>query len=282
MYFIVADSGSTKCDWAIVHPNGNIQKIKTIGFNPTFHSSEFIYQNIVSTFETNIIEKIDKIYFFGAGCSNTNDKNIVKNGLQKLFTKAKIIIKHDLEGSAIASLGKQKGISCILGTGSNTCLWDGENIVDMPFVFGNGYILGDEGSGSHLGKTLLKWYLYDLLPKELRIEFEQQWGNRATIFNNVYQKKATNVYLASLSYFIFEHIENSAMKEIANIVFNEFVESNIKRFENYKTLQVGFVGSIANIFEKELKEVCLKHDIKTGTIVKEPIDQLINFYINNA
>jgi glucosamine kinase len=281
MSFIVADSGSTKCDWAIVDQHNTIQKIKTIGFNPTFHSSDFIYQNIVNAFEPKIVEEVHEIYFFGAGCSNLSEKEIVKQGLQKLFTNAEIIIKHDLEGSAIAALGKEKGISCILGTGSNTCLWDGEKIIETPYVFGNGFILGDEGSGSHLGKTLLKWYLYDLLPELIRIDFEKKWGNRATIFQNVYQKPAPNVYLASLSYFVFEHIDNPVMKKIVKTVFTEFIETNIKRFDNYKDMQVGFVGSIANIFENELKAVCANHEIKTGAIVKEPIDRLIQFYINN-
>jgi glucosamine kinase len=277
---LVADSGSTKCDWALIDGSEIVIKLKTIGFNPTFHTSEFIFEHLANEFDIKTIPTIHTIYFFGAGCSNDSGKQIVKKGLERLFINAEIFVKHDLEGSAIATCGDKPGISCILGTGSNACLWNGKDIIETPFVFGNGYVLGDEGSGTHLGKTLLKYYFYNKLPQDLRNNFESKYGKRAQIFQNVYQNAAPNVYLASLSYFIFEQLHHPLMKEIVNHVFQEFVDSTIKRYQDYKILNIGFVGSIANVFEKELRNICELNKIKVGNIIKEPIDALVKFYSN--
>ena len=173
---LVADSGSTKCDWIIIDNSNTKLKTKTMGFNPFFHSTEFILGKIQ---ENKIFQdyrdKIIEIYFYGAGCSSANRKLILENALSQFFNHAeRIVVDHDLTGAALATTPFSPGIACILGTGSNSCFFDGKNIHEnVPAL---GYILGDEGSGSYFGKILLADWLYHRMPTELAIEFQKRFN----------------------------------------------------------------------------------------------------------
>ncbi len=210
---LIVDSGSTKTDWLLVKNNSEIDRIVTGGINPVFHDSVMI-SNMIRACK-NLIDYADEItsvYYYGAGCSNDKNKAIVKNAMQLVFSDARITVEHDLLGSALSVCNNHPGIVCILGTGSNCCFYDGENVT--PSKHGLGYILGDEGSGSYFGKKIVASYLYDQLPNELKNNFEDKFvSDRSKIIDTVYNKKNANLYLASFAPFLSDNISNAFIKK---------------------------------------------------------------------
>ncbi|MFM9943598.1 MAG: hypothetical protein ACKVQB_00050, partial [Bacteroidia bacterium] len=186
---LVADSGSTKCDWILVKSTGERLETSTMGFNPFFHNSVFIESELKKNeLFVKYAGEVADLYFFGAGASSQNRNSIIENGLKKVFTNAKnIIVDHDIKAAVIATAGDQPGIVCILGTGSNSCYFDGETVSEkIPAL---GYILGDEGSGAYFGKILLTKYLYKKLPMELETALEKDCGvSKESIFEAIYNK----------------------------------------------------------------------------------------------
>ena len=276
---LIAESGSTKTDWVLVGKNNNLSYFKTMGFNPFFHASEFIAEEIKSNSDLNASSsKVTRVYFYGAGCSSKNMSSIVQKGLKQVFNNADISVDHDLLACAYSTYEGEPSISCILGTGSNSCYFDGENLIEeVPAI---AYVLGDEGSGSYYGKKLLRDYLYNLLPVNIKEDLEKQLGiSKSIIFENVYMKPHANVYLASFMKFINTQYHTDYVVNMIEHGMEEFIKIHVCCYPNYKNVKTHFIGSISKIFERELKKAAELHDVKLGNIVRKPVDNLVHYHL---
>jgi N-acetylglucosamine kinase-like BadF-type ATPase len=210
-----------------------------------------------------VARHIKKIYYYGAGCSSSSRNKIVKDALKKVFTGASIKVEHDVLGSALATCGYGEGISCILGTGSNSCYFDGKKIYKNNY--GLGFIMGDEGSGSHYGKTLLRHYLYGILPTDLKEKFEAQFVmDKEILLKNVYNNRKANVWLSSFARFLSDHKDHRWVKAQVYKGMKDFLEMCVSHYPRYKKMPVHFVGSIAFIYRDILREAAAEMDITLG------------------
>lgn len=275
---LVADSGSTKTDWMGYSPNEQIS-FHTQGINPYFLNAHDIFKLFSKKKEiAAYASRVKEVYFFGAGCSSPDKVEIISNGISSFFTNAYVAVEHDLMGSAYATCGDKKGLTCILGTGSNISYYDGKNLHHGSH--GLGYVLGDEGSGTYFGRKLITSYLYNQMPAELGFEFGHEFQiDKETVITNVYQKPAPNTYLASISRFMVNHKDHPFIVNILREGFQEFVDTNIKDYSNYKSLDCHFVGSIAFIYQDILREVCLNNQVKLGQILQKPIEGIYNYIL---
>jgi N-acetylglucosamine kinase-like BadF-type ATPase len=275
---LVADSGSSKTDW-MGYLDGEVIQFSTSGINPYFLNEQEI-TNIISKNETikPYAEKVQEVYFYGAGCSSPDKREVVSNGLSNFFKNAFIAIDHDMLGCVYATCGNEEGINCILGTGSNICYFDGKKI--HTGVHGLGYVLGDEGSGTFFGKKVLLSYLYKKMPDDLAIEFKKQFdADKNQIIVNVYQKPSPNIYLAGFSKFMANHIQHPFIQDILMKGFQEFIDTNIKDYPNYKKVPIHFVGSIAYYYKDFLIKALENNGITVGKILQKPIEDLFNFIL---
>jgi N-acetylglucosamine kinase-like BadF-type ATPase len=275
----VIEGGSTKADWLIEENGVIIDRLSTIGFNPFFHTSEFIYKTLADDSAlSKYAERITNLHYFGAGCSADERKAIVKKGFADYFVNAEIIVEHDLLACAYATCGDDPGIACILGTGSNSCYFDGVNVHERNY--GLGYILGDEGSGSYYGKKLVTSFLYKRMPADISKHFESAYHlDKNTIIRKVYNEPDANVWLASFSRFLDEYRTDPFIHTMILNGMEEFIDLYICDYENYSEIPVHFVGSLAFIFSDELKTCLAKHNITPGKIIKQPIDELMNYFL---
>ncbi len=272
---LVADCGSTKCHWAIINSEEN-KIIETKGFNPNTQEFSNLTQIVL---ELNLeVEKIKKIFFFGAGCGSPDNNTQVYLLLSNIYKNAVIEIQNDIYASALACLGKNNGIACILGTGSNVCKWKNQMVQEWEYNFGLGYILGDEGSGTHLGKCLLKSYFSNELSQNINSKLKEHLGTYSDIIQNIYKNKNPNIYLSKLSKFIAKNKEDESVRNVILKNFNDFVESNLLKIKEIKSLPIGITGSVAYYFNNELEEVMLKNELNLLKIIKNPIEGLIDFY----
>lgn len=276
---VLVDSGSTKSDWVLVEKNGAyVDSYKTIGFNPFFHSSDFIEHEIRENASLlGISDKVTAVYYYGAGCSNDHYKQVVYDALLRIFPGAEIHVDHDMMAAVYASYEGESCISCILGTGSNAAYFDGKELYSVNA--GLGYILGDEGSGSYFGKKLLAAFLYKQLPSDVLCELEKEFGlDRASIFQNVYQKPHANVYLASFTRFIARHQELPIFDKMLYDGMYEFLKIHVCCFEDYKEVRTHFVGSIAFYFGEHIRRAAADLGVNVGNIVKSPIQRLLDYH----
>lgn len=276
---LITDSGSTKCDWVLLNNLGEvIFKTTTLGMNPTLVSKEELTLRISENDALqNVFTGVTRIDFYGAGCGTQSPRNILCEVLTKLFPIAKINVSEDL-AAAVYAVTSEAGIVCIIGTGSNSCYFDGKDIhAPIPAL---GYILMDEASGNYYGKKLLRDYYYNRMPTEIALEFSEKYEVQPDILKmNLYTKSNPNAYLASFAQFIFnqDQIDPYFHKLIKEGVSN-FIECRILNFENAHQVPIHFVGSIA-YFSKEIIIECFKeHNLKLGNIVQRPIDGLIDYY----
>jgi glucosamine kinase len=278
---LVADSGSTKCDWMFMGITKMPRVIESAGLNPYFLKKEQIVREVKKTFKDHTLTKFTHVYFYGSGCSSEVLKDVLRLALAEVFTEAKIHVSHDLDAAAIATCGNKEGIACILGTGSNACYWGGKTILPQIPTFGLGYILGDEGSGMHMGKLLLKAYFYNEMPINIRLFFESNMDSRDKITESVYQKANPNVYLASYAKFLGENINFKYIESIVLASFREFFSTHIVKYGKHKTVPVNFVGSIAFVFQNQLHQVAKEFKVNIGTIIKQPIQNLFDFHLKH-
>lgn len=282
-YKIIADSGSTKTDWVVIDEDSTlVERVKTVGFNPYFQSSEFILNEVEKGFAhlAEIHESVAEIHYYGAGCSSKEKNKIIKDALKSLFPKSVIFVNHDLVAAARATLGTTDGIACIIGTGANSCLWLNNTVINN--IPSHGYIFGDEGSGSYLGIELLKLYLGDQLEPELKIKFERTFRlSKDQILNATYKEKGPNVFLASFATFYTPNIEHPQMRKIMKEGFQLFFIKRVLPYENFKNYKLGFVGSIAFYFSDILHEVAESYGVEIESICKCPIDNLVDYHANN-
>lgn len=274
--FLVVESGSTKADWKLVG-SATDTSYCTKGFNPYFHTQEDILIELNDHLELDLIkEKITEVFFYGAGCSSTKLNSIIENALSHFFCNSKVFVNHDLSAAAFACYRGEPIIACIIGTGSNSCHYDGEVVSEeLPAL---SYILGDEGSGSHFGKTLLSDFQYKRLPGALEKELTLMGLTNSEINENVYMKPNANVYIASFMPILIRHKDLKYSQDLIRKNFQQFIDIHIKCYKNYKDVKVNFVGSIASLLEKELKEICAENGIQLGLILRRPLDRLVDFH----
>jgi len=275
----LAESGSTKCDAVFLSNEGEeIKRIRTIGFNPYFHDEQFVAKEIIKVPE--IVElgaEVDQVYFYGAGCSTPELNAIIAAGLKAGFPNAEIQVGHDLRASAYSTWDGLPQITCILGTGSNCVYYDGKKL--QAGRSGYGFILGDEGSASYIGKRIVRAYLYRSMSDKLCREFEETYGvNEEIIREKVYAPNGANVFLGSFAPFAHKHIEDPFFYQIVFNGFREFVETQVLAFPEAKKVPISFVGSIAHHFAPVLKDVLDFFDLQLGNIIRRPVDGLIDYY----
>ncbi|HOF16747.1 MAG TPA: ATPase [Bacteroidales bacterium] len=283
---LLAESGSTSTNWRLVSPTLKIiiTQVDTKGLNP-FHVSKdeiiaVIEQLVVpAVLQSVTLDKVSSIYFYGAGCSNDSKKEIIASVLKMIFQNAAIIVDHDVLASAIACCGDDVGIACILGTGSNSCVYDGKNIVKtLPSL---GYILGDEGSGTHIGKEFLQLLLKNKLPSHLLEAFNKKYQLTALdILNHIYQKEKPGVFIAGFASFVIDNIEEQSMYNIVHHSFNSFFDEFILPYPESKSYPINFVGSIAALLSDILKDIGSKRNLFVNNIVRYPIDALVDYHLN--
>jgi glucosamine kinase len=277
--YLVVESGSTKSDWILISGEEQI-RYSTMGLNPYFHDSETVYQALIGNDGlTGIREEISAVYFYGAGCSAPELNAIISEGLQRFFGSAHIQVDHDLTACAFATFKGDPIISCIIGTGSNSCFYDGHEIREaVPAL---GYILGDEGSGSFFGKRLLTDFLYHKLPGELASHLRDECAlSKTVIVENVYRKPNANVYLASFMPVLAKFRESEYVQKLLTKGFGLFLKEHVQCFQEYPSVKTSFVGSIASIFDKELLSACLTHGVNCGEIIRKPIDGLVRYHVD--
>ena len=278
---LIADSGSTKCDWMIIGNDGN-RVAKTIGFNPFFHTQAFIEERLSLNADlVGVKDKIKEIYYYGAGCSSKERNKVLTAALQTTFANAvHINVSEDLDGAAYATAGNEPGIVCIIGTGSNSCYYDGMHVHSrIPAL---GYVLGDEASGSYFGKIMLSSFLYNIMPQDLSDLFYNTYKvDRESILSSVYNQPDANVYLASFMKFASANKEHRWIKDMIYDGIKKFTEIHITSHPEYKDVPVNFVGSIAYYFNDELNLVAHEFGFTIGRIVKKPIESLVEYHQKN-
>ena len=277
---LVADSGSTKTDWVLVDKNLNRIPFSTRGFNPFLVSSEHI-ENILFT-EIHIgIDKslIKEIYFYGAGCSDDIRCGIVNNALKNFFPNAAIEINHDLLGAARALCGKEKGIAAILGTGSNSCLFDGKKIIQQ--VPSLGYILGDEGSGAYIAKKFIASFLYHEMPEDLLKQFEKEAAlKKEEILSTLYHSEMPSGYLAGFMKYVQANIAHPFVASLVKQCFSDFLEHHICRYEPYREIPMHCTGSVGFHFKDILVSAAAEKNIKVGRVIDKPINSLVEYHLS--
>jgi N-acetylglucosamine kinase-like BadF-type ATPase len=276
---LIADSGSTKTDWRMIDAQGNVEQAKTMGFNPYQTTEEEIYKEIQEKLENKFSVKPGSIFFYGSGCAAPGNKAMVKRAVARVFPESEIVIEHDLLAAARALCGNEPGIACILGTGSNSCLYDGEKIIENRTSLA--FILGDEGSGAVMGKALVKKYLYEELPPHLAEKFKKRFQPHVDeILYKVYKEPFPNRYLASFSKFLFDNLNDPFIYQLVYQNFCEFFEKNIEKYTDYKKYKVHFVGSVAFYYSNVLRQVANDKGITVKNILETPIAGLTLYHSN--
>lgn len=277
---LIADCGSTKIDWCAVENGKVVKQVFTCGMNAVMLTEEEMRERIAAELMPNVADikdRIEAVYFYGAGCISPDVCANVANAIRANIQAPVVEVHTDLLAAARALCGHQPGIACIMGTGSNSCYYDGNDICDN--VSPLGYILGDEGSGAVLGKIMLGDILKNQLPKELCDKFLAQYElDRLTIIKRVYKEPQANRFLASVTPFLCENIEHPAVHALVLNAFKAFFVRNIQQYKDYDKLSVNFIGSIAYYYRAVLAEAAEACNCKIGTIIKSPMEGLIRFH----
>lgn len=275
----IVDGGSTKCDWVILNSLGKeVSKTETIGFNPNIIDAALIETEIGKNQQLTAIKNdIQHIFFYGSGCGTPENCAIIDSHLQNIFPVAKILVKEDMTAAAYAAYQGKPAIVCILGTGSNSCYFDGEAVRrELPSL---GFLIGDEGSGSALGKQLLRRFFMKKLPEDLHEQFVDVYNLTINdALRNMYQNPRANAYLANFSKFVFERKSHPYFQ---NMVFDElknFFEYQVLPYKDAKTAEINFIGSIAYFYEDILRSAAAELNLKVGTIVQKPIESLVAYH----
>ena len=277
---LIADCGSTKTDWVLCEGDDIIARVRTQGLNPTHQESEEIFEILSAELTDEITaHKPLKIYFYGAGCAYETANNRMRRALEGIFATKEIEINSDLLAAARALCKHEEGIACILGTGSNSCLFDGEKIIDnTPSL---GYILGDEGSGAHLGRQLISDCIKKQLPKKICDKFFEQYDlSVATILEKTYHSSLPNRWLASFTPFLSEHKLVPEINTMLKQCFKQFFQRNTMTYRR-SWLPIHIIGNIGIHFSEEIKETAESLGLSIGNIVDSPMNGLIEYHKQN-
>ncbi|MHB1921805.1 MAG: N-acetylglucosamine kinase [Chitinophagaceae bacterium] len=275
---LIADSGSTKTDWCLLGPGKPI-RMETQGISPYFQTSLQMEKILQDELYARLGKKIniDEIFYYGTGCANPSNVALIKKAFLTLFPQASITINHDLMGAARSLCGSQKGITCILGTGSNSCYYNGKKVVkNNP---GLGFILGDEGSGAFFGKEVLRYYFYSTFDGDLLSRFEEKFPwSKDQILDHIYKMPLPNRYLASFACFLQENRGHFMVENIIEDGLNEFFLNHIFKYRESWKVPIHFVGTIAWLFRDVLTEICQGYALELGQVRRKPMDGLIKFH----
>lgn len=275
---LIADSGSTKTDWVIVDKLGNETHHQTMGLNPYFIEQIMVYQELSKAFIT-YRNKVKHIYFYGAGCGTKRNRQIIEDILRQFFTNAtSVYVDTDMLGAAKSIFSSNKGIACILGTGANSCVYDGKKIVSN--VDSLGYLLTDWGSGAVLGKELVSAFLLKKLPEKVHQAFDEKYKlSKTDLLEGIYRKPMPNRFLASFAPFLKEYEDDEACQEILKDNFKQFFDYYVLNYPQAKEgYPVGFIGSIALHFHKTLEDIALQKNILLKSVSVTPIEGLVKFH----
>ena len=274
---LIADSGATKAEWVLLQ-NGKKKTLFTQGISPYFLSTE----QIADLLRVELVKKlkgaaITHLFYYGTGCANPDNAQNVKKALKAVFPSAKIDVQTDLMAAARAVCGSKKGVACIMGTGSNSCYYNGKKIVkNSP---GLGYVLGDEGSGAYLGKKVIQYYLYNTFDEELRARFDAKFVTTPVeILDAVCKKPLPNRYLATFTMFLAENRGHYMIENIIEDGLNDFFFQHLCKYGEIWKLPVSFVGSVAHGFKDVIADLCHSYEFELGTILKNPMQGLIQFH----
>ena len=279
---LIADSGSTKTSWCLLNNNKVVTCFETEGFNPYFTSTAYIIHSLDGSLPPDIRRnEIAQVYFYGSGCF-PDKAAVISNALKELFPRSVINVELDLLGTARALLGNSSGFAAILGTGTNTCLYDGQNItINIDSL---GYILGDEGSGTHIGKRLLADYLHGYMPAQEAASFTQTYNiTKEEVFNRVYAQPLPNRYCASFVPFLHAPTVSPAYRhKVLSASFGDFFDKLVTHYRSFSDHTFNCTGSVAYYFREELAAVAKGHGMKTGLILKEPMEGLVIFHAQHT
>ncbi|MET3539112.1 ATPase [Chryseobacterium limigenitum] len=275
----IVDGGSTKCDWVILDDfNKVFLKTETIGFNPNNTEAELIVPEIEKNISLGAVKNsIIKVFFYGSGCGVASNRASIRGELQKFFTKAEIIVKEDLTAAAYAAYNGKPAVVCILGTGSNSCYFDGTNLkVKLPSL---GFLM-DDGNGSSIGKQLVRRYFMQKLPEDLHQEFEKVYNlSIEEVLKNMYHTSMPNAYLANFNRFVVERKDHPYFKKMIFDEMISFFNYQVLPYEESKEAEINFIGSIAYYYEDILRSAAAELNLNVGYIVQKPIESLVNYHI---
>ncbi|MDG1572700.1 N-acetylglucosamine kinase [Robiginitalea sp. M366] len=277
---LITDSGATKADWIALDSKGEqVFMTQTLGLSPEVLSKEVIEERLANNFElARNAHKVERLYFYGAGCGTDRMRRFLKKIFREFFPKAKVEVKEDTYAAIYSTtrIGHQ-GIVCILGTGSNCSYYDGHQLIQK--VTSLGYILMDDGSGNFFGRKLIRDYFYHKMPQDLSLLFDKEYNLDADVIKeNLYKKPNPNTYLATFARFIVEHRDHPYCKGVIDKGFQQFINNHVMQFELATKVPVHFVGSIAYYLQDELKAVVERNDLVLGQIRQRPIDGLMEFH----
>lgn len=280
---IIADGGSTKTNWCLITDEQKKVYFNTEGYNPYFSSAAYIVQSLKENLPSDLeIEKITEVNYYGAGCSVEDKKKIVEDAMSLVFVNARVNIGHDLLAAARAVLGINEGFAAILGTGTNTCIYNGKEITHN--IDSLAYILGDEGSGCYIGKKLLGDYVRGYMPEPVRQLFWETYQlTPDDVIDQVYTKPLANRFCAGFSKFVYDnnvHIEYS--RNLVKTSFQDFFRNLVTHYPNYQNYTFNCIGSVGYNFRNVLEEVVTENGMVMGNIIRSPIDNLVKYHLELA
>ncbi|KIC91390.1 N-acetylglucosamine kinase [Flavihumibacter sp. ZG627] len=278
MAILIADSGATKCEWCVVEKGKLKKTLFTLGISPYFLNGPQVEELVRRDLYPEISRyKIDAIFYYGTGCKNPANQKMILKALKRVFPDIDITVNHDLMGAARAVCLQEKGIACILGTGSNSCYFNGKRI--MKNSPGLGYVLGDEGSGAYLGKKVVQYYMYNTFDEELRYRFEEKYKlSDMDILDKVYTQPLPNRFLAGFTLFLAENRGHFMVENIIEDGLNDFFFQHLCKYSESWKYPVHFVGGVAFGFRDVITQLCDSYELEQGTILQHPMEGLIRYH----
>ena len=276
MSILIADSGATKTEWCYDN-GGAFETVFTEGLNPYYHTTESIKSVVKHSLLPALEAEIDEVFFYGAGCDSEEKDVIVERALQECFPNAQNHVFHDLLGAARACFLNEEGIACILGTGSNSCLYDGKQIVEhIPSL---AFILGDEGSAGYFGKKLINKYYRNEIPEELKEDLEKNYNMSLDYINEgVYDGAQKSRFIASYGSFLGDHADHPFIREMLHEGFENFISRILLNYTNATDYEVRFIGSVAYAHQELIKEILREYDFTPGLFIRNPMERLVEFH----
>lgn len=280
---LIADGGSTKCDWILLSATGEeILRTRTKGLNPAVFSEDVLERRVEENADLrDVKDKVEKVHFYGAGCGTAAPSKRLEGIFTNFFTNVQEVLIFEDMVAAVYAATREPGIVCILGTGSNSCYFDGKDIHQA--VNSLGYILMDEASGNYFGKRLVRDYYYKRMPPELAEDFAKKYNmDSDEIKKNLYRKDNPNTYLASFAEFIFSNDRNGYFYKLVHEGITDFMHSRVLSYKEARSMPVHFIGTIAYFSEDIIRAVAQPYGIEIGNIVRRPIDGLLEYYRNDV